>query len=235
MKILNNFKATSKIFVAAFTLSAALVSCSKDDDNTPQQQISTLSVIHASPTTEKFDYFVDTKKANTADFAYTNKADYTNVTSGNRKVIITKKGLTAPLLSDTMTLKPSIGYSLFVVDRVETLKYLLLKDDLTKPAAGKARIRFVNVSPDAPALNLAIAGVTADVFTNKVFKQYSAFESINAADKVTFNVKNKETGAVEATIADVKIESGKIYTIWVKGLKSATDDTKLGVAVFTHK
>ncbi|NEU08480.1 DUF4397 domain-containing protein [Flavihumibacter sp. R14] len=234
MKISNTFKATSKIIVAAITLSVALVSCKKDDDSNPVQ-VSGLSVIHASPSAEKFDVFVDTKKANAADFSYTNKIDYLDVSSGNRKVVITKKGLTAPLLSDTMTLKPQVGYSLFVIDKTETLKYLLLKDDLSKPAAGKARVRFVNVSPDAPALNLVIAGSTTDLVTNKAFKGSSEFLSIDAAEKVTFNVKNQTGGAIVATTGDVKIEAGKIYTIWVKGLIAATDDTKLGVAVFTHK
>ena len=235
MKISNTFKATSKLLIAAITLSVAMVSCS-DDENVPvPEQISGLSVIHASPTTEKLDFFVENKKANSIDFAYTNKIDYLNLISGSRKLSINKKGIATPVLSETMTLNPSIGYSLFIIDKFETVKFLMLTDDLVKPAAGKAKVRFVNVSPDAPALNLAIAGKTTDLFTNKSFKEYSSFEAIDAAEKVTFNVKNKETDAVETTIADVKIEDGKIYTIWVKGLKSATDDTKLGVAVFSHK
>ena len=234
MKIINSVKATSKIIIAAITLSVSLSACSKDDDNVPQD-FSGLSVIHASPTAEKLDILVDTKKANTADFAYTNKMDYMNLISGKRKISIAKKGTTTALLSDSLTFKPQLGYSLFVIDKLETVKFLLLEDDLTQPAAGKARIRFVNASPDAPALNLAIAGKETDVFTNKLFKEFSAFESIDAAEKVTFKVKHKATGATETTIADVKIEAGKIYTIWVKGLKATTDDTKLGVAVFTHK
>ncbi|WP_379086879.1 hypothetical protein [Pedobacter sp. UC225_65] len=48
-------------------------------------------------------------------------------------------------------------------------------------------------------------------------------------------MKNKNTGNVETFIADVKIEEGKIYTVYARGLKAATDETKLGVAVFTHK
>lgn len=234
MKIINPVKATSKIIIAAMTLSVALTACSKNEDYTPQD-ISGLSVIHASPTTEKLDILVDTKKANIADFSYTNKIDYMNLISGKRKVAITKKGVTTALLSDSLTFKPQFGYSLFIIDKLETVKFLFLEDDLTQPVTGKARIRFVNASPDAPALNLTIAGKETDLVTNKAFKEFSAFESIDAAEKVTFNVKNKATGATEATIADVKIEPGRIYTIWVKGLKAATDDTKLGVSVFTHK
>ncbi|TDQ09520.1 DUF4397 domain-containing protein [Pedobacter metabolipauper] len=233
MNISTNFKSTAKMLIAALTLSAVMISCTKNDEYY-QQPISGLSVIHASPTTELLDFYVDNTKANTADFAYTNKIDYLNLYSGNRRLSISKKGTTTSVISEMFNLDPQFGYSLFVIDRFEAAKFLLLKDDLTAPAAGKARVRFVNLSPDAAALNLNIAGKDTDLFTNKLFKEYSTFEPIDAADNVTFNVKGAD-GTVETKIENVKIESGKIYTIWVKGLKAATDDKKLGVAVFTHK
>ncbi|TKC04891.1 DUF4397 domain-containing protein [Pedobacter frigoris] len=224
-----------KTLIAAVTLSMALASCSKDDDNYTPQPISGVSVYHASPTTEKLDFYVGTNKANQADFAFGNKIEYLNVYSGERQVTIKKKGAEASVVTEKLTFEPQTGYSLFVADKFDALKFLLLKDDLTKPAASKARVRFINLSPDAPALNLSIAGKDTDLFTNKLFKEYSTFETIDAADKVTFNVKNTTGGALATSIADVKIESGKIYTIWVKGLVAATDDTKIGVVVSEHK
>ncbi|MES2457643.1 MAG: DUF4397 domain-containing protein [Bacteroidota bacterium] len=224
-----------KALISLAILSCSLASCSKDDDNFTPPEISGLSVIHASPTTEKLDFYVENTKANTSDFAYTNKIDYLNLYSGNRKLVVTKKGLTTPLLSENFTLEAQKGYSLFVYDKFDVLKLLLLKDDLTAPAATKAKVRFVHLSPDAPALNLAVAGKETDLFTDKSFKGSTEFVSIDPAEKVTFNVKKKADNAVVATLADVKIEAGKIYTIWVKGLVAATDDTKLGAVIFTHK
>ncbi|MHA4893729.1 DUF4397 domain-containing protein [Pedobacter sp. PWIIR3] len=224
-----------KTLFTALALTATLSSCMKDEEFTPQP-VAGLSIIHASPTTEKLDFYVDNSKANLGvDFAYGTKVDYLNLFPGQRKLSITKKGVQTILKSENFTLDASVGYSLFVAGQLENVSLLLLKDDLNLPVAGKARIRFVNLSPDAPALSLAISGKDTDLFTNKLFKEYSTFESIDAAEKVTFNLKNKETGAVEATLADVKIESGRIYTIWVKGLKAATDDNKIGLAVFQHK
>ncbi|MES2417578.1 MAG: DUF4397 domain-containing protein [Bacteroidota bacterium] len=223
-----------KTIIAVLALAVGFTSCSKKYDQSPVY-ISGLSIIHASPTDEKLDVFVDNTKANLSDFAFGDKIDYLNAYSGSRQLTVTKKGNTSPLTTEQFTLKPQIGYSLFVVDKLESVKFLFLEDDLTIAPTGKARVRFVNLSPDADALSLAIDGQTTDLVTNKSFKEYSTFETIDAADKVTFNVKNDATGAVETSIADVKIESGKIYTVWVKGLKSATDETKLGVAVFTHK
>lgn len=232
MNILTNFKNISKTLIAVAALSVTLAACSKDDDNIAPPQISGVSVIHASPTTEKLDFYVENVKANNADFAYTNKIDYLNLYSGTRRLTIAKKGASESLLSADFTLEPQKGYSLFVYDKLEAVKFLMIKDDLTAPATGKAKVRFVHLSPDAPALNLSIAGKTTPLFTAKSFKDYTDFVEIDPADKVTFNIQGD---AVTATIADVKIEANKLYTVWVKGLKAATDDTKLGLAVFTQK
>lgn len=235
MNILTKIKNIPRTFIALAALSVTLAACSKNDGDFTPPQISGVSVIHASPTTEKLDFYVENQKANDEDFAYTNKIDYLNVYSGTRKLIIKKKGSSTSVLSEDFTLENQKGYSLFVYDKFETVKFLMIKDDLTAPAPGKARVRFVHLSPDAPALNLAIAGKDTDLFTDKSFKAYTDFVDIDPAEKVTFNVKNKSDGSLATKIEDVKIEANKIYTVWVKGLKAATDDTKLGVAVFVHK
>jgi len=219
---------------AALTVSALLVSCSKDFDDTPAPAISGLNIIHAIPTTELLDFFVDNTRANNEDFGFTKKLGYYNLYSGERQLNITKKNSATSILSEKFKMEPERGYSLFIIDKVEAPKFLLVKDSVSLPATGKANVRFINLSPDAPALNLAIAGTATNLFTDKAFKQYSEFTTINAGEKVTFNATNKESGAIETTLADVKIESGKTYTIWVKGLKSAVDNNKLGLTIFTH-
>lgn len=234
MKTLTNLKLSLKILSAAIIGSVLLSSCSKDFDNTPAPAVSGLNIIHAIPSTELLDFYVDNTRANNEDFGYTKKLGYYNLYSGERTLIITKKNNTATVLSQKFTMQPERGYSLFIVNKLETPQYVLVKDSAAALTTGKANVRFINLSPDAPVLNLAIAGATTDLVTDKAFKQYSEFITIDAAAKVTFNVKNKDTGVIEASLPDIKIESGKAYTIWVKGLKSATDNNKLGLSIFTH-
>lgn len=234
MKISTNLKSSLKMLVTAVTLSAVLTSCSKDFDNTPAPPISGLNVIHASPTTEKLDFLVGNTKGNREDLDFGMKMGYFNLYSGISTITAVKKGSTTTLVTDKFTFAPERGYSLFLIGKVDSLKFLMVKDSLVVPASGKARVRFVNVSPDAPALNLSVAAATTDLFTDKAYKQYSDFTTIDAADKVTFTAKNKVTGAVEATLTDAKIEAGRNYTIWVKGYKAATDNTKLGLTIFAH-
>ncbi|RZL37562.1 MAG: DUF4397 domain-containing protein [Pedobacter sp.] len=221
--------------LTALVITLGLSSCMKDDfENTPIS-ISGLSLVQASPTTEKLDVYIDNTRASIDDFVFGNKMDYLRAYSGDRTVTVTKKGLTTRLTSDVVKLVPDSAYTVFVVDKFEAIDLLTLRDDLATPAAGKAKIRFVNLSPDGGALNLAINGVATDLVDNKAFKEFSAFLPVDAAEKVTFNLKNKATGIVEATITDAKIEDGKIYTIYAKGLKANADDTKFGAAIFTHK
>ncbi len=234
IQLIMKIKFNYKVLFAATALSLGLLSCSKNDDYTPTP-ISGLSIIHASPTTEKLDVYLDNNRVSINDFSFSTKMDYLNAYSGKRKFDVTKAGTSTSLKSEQFTLDPQEGYSLFVVDKLETIAFLFLKDDLTRPTAGKARIRFVNLSPDAGALNLSITGSANDLVSNKAFKEFSAFETIDAEEKVTFNVKNKTTGLNEAVLQDIKIEEGKIYTIYAKGLKSTTDATKFGVSIFIHK
>lgn len=238
MKLKTNFKAISKTLFAALAVSAVMISCSKSNDEYVAPDLSGLNVIHASPTTEKLDFYVGTQKANTpntgaVDFSFGNKFGYLDLFSGTREVSITKKGSSTQLVKESIKVDPQFGYSLFIIDRLEAVKFLLLKDDSPLPVSGKARIRFVNLSPDSSPLNLNVQGSTSDLFTNKAFKEYTTFESIDASNSVTFNVKNA-AGGLETKLENVTIQAGKIYTIWVKGLKASTDDTKLGVSIFTH-
>lgn len=219
---------------AALTLSAVMTSCSKDFDNTPAPSVSGLNMINASPTTELLDFFVNNTRGNNENFDFGKKLGYYNLYSGTSKISMTKKGSQTALTSESFNFAPERGYSLFVIGKIDSLKFLMVKDSVSLPASGKANVRFVNVSPDAPALNLSVGTAATDLVTDKGYKQYSEFTTIDAATKVSFTAKNKATGAVEATLPDVEIKSGETYTIWVKGLKAATDSTKLGLAIFRH-
>ncbi len=235
MKTLIILKSAVKTALIFLTLSVTLFSCLKKSDEVPQANISGLSLIHASPMAEKFDIYLGQTKVNRTDFAFTDKIDYLNAYSGIRQITLTKKDLNAIIKSENFTLKPQTAYSLFVIDKLDNIGLLFLTDTLTNPLAGKAKIRFVNLSPDAGALNLAIDGASTDLVSDKLFKEYSSFIAIDKADRVTFNIKNKTTGAIEVALSNIKIEEGKIYTLWVKGLKSASDDYKLGAEIYTHK
>ncbi len=198
--------------------------------------VSGLSIVNASPSTENLDIYVDNTKVTQSGTAFTfgSKIDYLNAYSGSRRMTVTKKDLTTPLKSELFILEPQFGYTLFVIDKPADIKFMLLPDNLTKPVKGKASVRFANLSPDSESLTLSVESDPA-LITNIAFKDYSNAILVETGDQVTFNIREHKTGNLILTLPDVKIEDQKIYTIYVKGLKAATDETKLGVAIYTHK
>lgn len=221
--------------IVAFILTIVVSSCKKNSEP-PLIDVSGLSIVNTSPSAENLDIYVDNTKVTQGgtSFTFGSKIDYLNAYSGSRRMTITRKDSTIPLKSELFILEPQFGYTLFIIDKFADIKFMLLQDNLTKPVKGKASVRFANFSPDSEPLTLSVEGDPA-LITNIKFKDYSNAILVETGDKVTFNIREHNTGNLVLTLPDIKIEDEKIYTIYVKGLKAAADDTKLGVAIYTHK
>ena len=228
MKILVKYK----LIIIAFFVAIGFFSCKKD----AQQLIdlSGLSIVNASPSKENLDVYVDNTKVTSTDFSFGSKIDYLTAYSGRRNITITRKNSQGALKTEPFILEPQYGYSLFIINTFPDIKLRLLQDNLTKPLKGKASVRFANFSPDSEPLTLSVQNNPA-LITNISFENYSTAILIDFGDKVTFEVRDHKTGVLIAILTNVKIEEGKIYTIYVNGLISAKDETKLGVAIYTHK
>ena len=116
----------TKTLLAALTITLGLASCSKNDiDNTPIY-ISGVSLVHASPTTEKLDVYIDNTRASIDDFAFGTKMDYLRAYSGDRTITVTKKGSAAKLTTDLIKLEPSVARVSWVLSSGEFLTNSIL-------------------------------------------------------------------------------------------------------------
>ncbi|QIL41356.1 DUF4397 domain-containing protein [Pedobacter sp. HDW13] len=138
---------------------------------------------------------------------------------------------------------------------------VLVYDDLTAPAAGKAKIRFANFSPDAPNLDLKTTGGTswfANVaygnFGDQVQLSYDAngkapatisglswktlgpFKEIAAGAAQNLELRNNSTGTLvpvkTAALSNLNFEEGKIYTLFING--NLATDAALQATLIVH-
>ncbi|KQS37067.1 DUF4397 domain-containing protein [Pedobacter sp. Leaf194] len=230
---LKNFKTTAKTIFALLAVTLFLSACKKDWGDSNSITVAGIGFVHASPGTGALDFIVDNQRANNREFKYTNDLGYFGAYPGTRLFGIAKKDSVKYLSTTNVNLQSGFFYSAFVIDVLPSPKILVIQDDLTAPATGKAKIRFINLSPDAPALDLAVEGNATALVTGKAYKETSPFISIDPAAAYTFQIK--ESNNVTATLPATKIEAGKIYTLWAKGLKSKTDSTKFGLSILTNK
>lgn len=228
MKILVKYK----LIIIALFVAIGFLSCKKDPEKLID--LSGLSIVNASPSKENLDVYVDNTKVTFTDFTFGSKIDYLTAYSGRRIMTIKQKGTDKTLITEPFILEPQYGYSLFIVDKFPGVKLMLLPDNLTKPPKGKASVRFANLSPDSDPLTLSVEGSPA-LITNLSFKNHSDAIFVDYGNSITFQVREHFTAKLVASLPNIKIEEGKIYTIYVSGLKSTNDDTKLDVAIYTHK
>ncbi|RZK49022.1 MAG: DUF4397 domain-containing protein [Pedobacter sp.] len=213
-----------------------LGSCAKKDDDVVSN-LSGLSIVNASPSFDLLDVYVDQTKVTNdfSDFTFGSKIDYLSVYSGTRFMTLTKKGSREPLSQQSFILAPQYGYTLFVIDKPQNIQLMMLPDNLTKPEKGMASVRFANLSPDSEPLTLSVAGGLDYLITNIAYKQYSNPMMVHANDPLEFQIRSHQTGGLVLSMAGIKLEEGKIYTIYVKGLMEASNETKISSAIYTHK
>jgi hypothetical protein len=208
--------------------------CSNNDNPAAPASAAKASVmaIHASPDAPAVDLYVDGAKAG-SNLGFPNNTSYLSVDAGTRAVAVKVAGTSTTVLSANLPVAANTTYSVFAVDSVAKLGALVLTDDLTSPAAGKAHVRFIHLSPNAPAVDVALAG-GAVLIPNKSFKDYTAFIPLDAA---TYNleVRLAGTSTVVLSLPGVTLTAGKIYTVFAKGFVGGTGPQALGAQIIVNK
>lgn len=238
MRISNHLGTISKTFVAALAVSVVFSACSKKFDGGEPVQLGALTIVHAGPDDKELDLIFGTDRVNKDPFKYGTKYGYLGVLPGTSRIAITERGKTTFLLSKNELYKSGQFYSTFLVDTGSKRAFLTVNDKLDSLVVNeKAKVRFINLSPDATALDLTVAGAGTVIATNKAFKEYSVFTDVEPGENVTLEVKDFSTKAVKTTVPAMKLEKGKFYTVWARGFNSPaqTDSLKFRASVYSAK
>jgi hypothetical protein len=225
-------KYLSMFFMVVFGVTV-FAACS-DDENTvaPVQETALVKVIHASPDAPGVDLLVDNMVAGT-NLTFPNNTGYLSVNSGTRNVKVNVTGTSTTVIEANLPIMTNKNYSVFAVNAVANLEPIVLEDDLSTPASGKAHVRFVHLSPDAPAVDITLTDGTV-VFGDYIFKEASAFTPLDAG---TYNlqVRLAGTSTVVLDLPNIALTAGKIYTVFAKGFVAGTGAQSLGAQIIVNK
>jgi hypothetical protein len=236
---MKNFNFISK--KAVYCLFSLLVtgvlfsSCMKDNTSTLVTQSSSLVLfVQAAPDLPPIDFYLDNSIVNTTALSYTGGINYLNVYTNTKAAYIYNHSTSAKLLTDSLHLKANTAYSLFLANTPANPQFVLLTDTIKQPAANSAGIRFINLSPDAPAVDFAITGGTV-ISSNQAFKSFTVFNPLPGNQTYTFVVRQAGTNTVLATLPAVYITTGTTYTFWFGGLAAGTTSAdKLSLNAITN-
>ena len=174
-------------------------------------------VVHASPDAPAVDVWVNGSVA-FSNAPFKGITDYAKLEPGTYNVQVSPTGATEPIVIDAdLTLETQTDYTVVAVGKLENIEPLVLVDNNSAPAAGKAHVRFVHASPDAPAVDIAVANGGPVLFADVSFKGVGDYLPVDAG---TYDLEARVAGTetVALSVPGVALENGAVYTIFAMGL-----------------
>jgi hypothetical protein len=224
-------KASLFLSVAVLFMTA-IAGCKKNDNSTP----TTASVVFFNGTagTTNVDISVNnTKLTNASNLAFLKATSYQSVTPGNDSITFVLTNLGTPLKNAKVNLVANTRYSVYTGGLITGPIIVSSTDDLSAPASGNAKIRFVNLSTDAMSVT-ANVGATA-IATGVAGGGISGYTQVAAGSYVikAGDPANIAT-VVTAGTGAMSLASGRIYTVILTGTLSGTSTSALTLTVINN-
>ena len=238
-----NLKTVQYFGVIALTI-FTFASCSKSDTrpgstNGSLPPFAQVEIVHAAAGASALDVSFDNNRLGLSFFNYTDRVDYLRAIPGNRSIKIFKAAAAnnaAPLITKDYTFDQGRHYTVFIVDTAAKMDIVSIKDSSRSAGPDSVRLRFANMSPDAPALDLYVQGNPTPIATNISYKTAGEFFSFKSGINIVFELKKTGQSTVIATSEPTNLISSRIYTIWSGGYINGNSviGTNLKVSDFTH-
>jgi hypothetical protein len=180
----------------------------------PQRDSARVRAIHTIPDAPPIDVYVDGRRL-LSGIAYKATTDYFTVPSGHCRVDIIPAGTKDnPLYSNQVTLSAGASYTFTVLGGASRPDFVSYTDHPFAPP-DTVQVRFLHLSPDAPAVDLAVAGGQL-LAGNIGFRQPSRYVAVSPS---AYNLEVREAGTpnVLLSIPNVKLGGGVAYTIATVG------------------
>ncbi|RZJ70274.1 DUF4397 domain-containing protein [Flavobacterium sp.] len=208
-------------------------SCSVDDEGYYYNDTAAHGTIgNASPNSGDLYFFADNNQVNANGLNFGAAAGYYNFFPGNRSLTLRNAGGTV-LDTEEITLNVGDFFTAFAVNTADSVELAVYQDVLAKPAGGNARVRFINLSPDATAID--VVDNTTDVTTGLTFKQATPFLELPAG---TYNFDYRLSADDTALYTqNIQLQSGRIYTVYTKGFvtpQTGSNDTFTAEAIYNY-
>jgi len=216
---------------ALVVMGTSFSACLKDVDTTPSRPIAAFAIINGIVSSSPVDFFDNTTTKPTASnlalgFGGNNYLVY----GGVHQFSFTKSGTLTPILATTTNQFDSLNYyTLLTYGDSSSAVVRPIKDDFSSASTSKLNIRFFNLSPNSPLVDLYIGDVKVDsnlayIGNGAVSTAFKALSSIGSGSVIKVKAAGTTASIAENTTAD--LVSGQVYTIYLTGRKDSLGPLK---------
>jgi hypothetical protein len=176
-----------------------------------------INVVHASPDAPAVDVYLNGEQA-LSGLEFGAISGWVAVPAGEHQVQVTPAGEAADsaVIDAMVTVEAGAAYHIAATGLVAEIAPQIYQVDLSMLADEEARIRVIHTSPDAPAVDVAVAG--GDVLIeNLAFPDASGFLVVPSG---AYDLEVRPTGTedVALDLPGVALEAGMVYDVFAIGL-----------------
>ena len=182
------------------------------------QMSSCIRVFHASPNSPAVDVYANGNLI-VKNLAYKELSQYLPVPPGNYNIKVYPSGqMTKPVINTNVFIPKNTVFNVAAIGTLPNISLLPIPEPITANNSGKACVRLVHLSPNAPAVDITLADGTK-VFNNIPYKDITDYVYVPRGT-YTFKVSPTGTDNIVLTVPNVKLNSNNYYTIYAVGLAS---------------
>jgi hypothetical protein len=217
--------------ILAFAAIIVAPSCSKKD-NGPSNSAQVMFVHGSAAGATTIN--LDAKLSNTNNPVATNiqflrNSGYQTVTAGTGLTLSFFVTGLNQLASQTVNLNANTHYTAFASGSITAPGIVFTADDLTAPAAGKAKVRFANLSPDGLNAVCYVSGLTVD--SNVASRTCTPFTEVAASSTTVVSMSDHSHIGL---INNQQLIAGKIYTFMLTGTSTGTGTSEITLTAITN-
>ncbi len=173
-------------------------------------------IIHTVPDAPNVDIYANDQLI-VNNLAYGVYTDYLPVPEGTYRISLYVAGTKdSAVISNMLTVNRNAIITVAAVGTLSDIELLAIPDANETRMPGKALIRFLHLSPNAPAVDITLPDGTV-IFSNVSFKHITPYMDVTPMS-YTLQVRVAGTSNVVLTVPNVNLVANKYYTIYAIGL-----------------
>lgn len=178
--------------------------------------ISYIRILHAVPNAPAVDVYAN-EKLIAQNLSYRGFTVYTPVPAGRYNISILPTGqTTSPVLNTTTEISPRTIYTVAATGLLPEISLFPVVDPVMPKTPGKAMVRFVHLSPNAPAVDIRLPDGTI-LFSNVSYRQVTNYIPVNQGEYI-LEARPTGTNQVVLYVPNISLQRDNFYTVYAVGL-----------------
>jgi hypothetical protein len=189
---------------------------SEDYSYRAMQKKSHIRVFHASPNAPAVDIYANGNLI-VKNIAYKELSKYLPIDPGNYNIKVYPSGqMTNPVINTNVNIPENTIFNVAAIGTLPNISLYPIPEPLTAQSTGRSCVRFVHLSPNAPAVDIKATERTK-IFRDASYKDITQYACVPSGT-YTFKVTLADNDNVVLTVPDVKLNANNYYTIYAVGL-----------------